>query len=163
MQALCIIYAHTLGFYNQISHSQRSADTAHIRPLVACPTGHWWPTDCSHCCQWCAIPSTAIPDSKIKDLGHQCMARHRWPLVAHHTDVRLIAGGPLATLFDSIVSSVVKQWQKPPSDCLLRVAGGPPNWWLFAPHSHWWTTGEILSAVDTMKLVCLQIGLSNSP
>ena len=57
------------------------------------------------------------------------MARHRWPLVAHHTDVRLIAGGPLATLFDSIGSSVVIQWQMPPSDCLLRVlpliAGGP--------------------------------------
>ena len=58
------------------------------------------------------------------------MARHRWPLVAHHTDVRLIAGGPLATLFDSIGSSVVIQWQMPPSDCLLRVlpliaTGGP--------------------------------------
>ena len=55
------------------------------------------------------------------------MARHRWPLVAHHTDVRLIAGGPLATLFDSIGLSVVNQWQMPPSDCLLRVAGGPPT------------------------------------
>ena len=42
---------------------------------------------------------------------------HRMPLVTHHTDVWLIAGGPLATWFAGL--------QMPPSDCRLRVAGGP--------------------------------------
>ena len=55
------------------------------------------------------------------------MARHRWPLVAHHTDVRLIAGGPLATLFDSIGSSVViHHWRDSVCD-KHHEAGGPTH------------------------------------
>ena len=41
-------------------------------------------------------------------------------------DVRLISGGPLATLFSGDGSPVVHQWQIPPSDSRLHVAGGPP-------------------------------------
>ena len=51
---------------------------------------------------------------------------HQLPVVAHHTDVQLIAGGPLATLFAGGVSPVVHQWQIPPSDCRLRATGVPP-------------------------------------
>ena len=50
----------------------------------------------------------------------------RLPSVAHHTDVLLIAGGLLATLFASVGPPVVHQWQMPLSDCCLNVAGGPP-------------------------------------
>ena len=41
-------------------------------------------------------------------------------------DVRLISVGPLATLFSGGGSPVVHQWQFPPSDSRLHVAGGPP-------------------------------------
>ena len=44
----------------------------------------------------------------------------------HHGDVRLISGGPLATLFSGGGSPVVNQLQIPPFDSRLHVAGGPP-------------------------------------
>ena len=46
--------------------------------------------------------------------------------MAHHGDVRLISVGPLDTLFSGGGSPVVHQWQIPPSDNRLHVAGGPP-------------------------------------
>ena len=51
---------------------------------------------------------------------------HRMPAVAHHGDVWLISDGPLPTLFSGGGSPVVNQWQVPPSDNRLHVAGGPP-------------------------------------
>ena len=59
-------------------------------------------------------------------LESNAMVGHRMPAVAHHGDVRLISGGPLATLFSGGRSPVVHQWQIPPSDSRLHVAGGPP-------------------------------------
>ena len=53
------------------------------------------------------------------------MAHLRLPVVAHHTYVQLIASDPLATLFAGGGRPVVHQWQISPSDCHLRVAGGP--------------------------------------
>ena len=51
-------------------------------------------------------------------------------MVAHHTDVQLIADGPLATLLagdgPSGGPSVVYRWQIPSFDCRLRATGGPP-------------------------------------
>ena len=41
--------------------------------------------------------------------------------VAHHTDIRLIANGPLATLFAGGGPPVVHQWKMQPSICRLRV------------------------------------------
>ena len=47
-------------------------------------------------------------------------------MVAHHTYVQLIAGGPLATLYAGGGPPVAHQWQIPPADCRLRTTGGPP-------------------------------------
>ena len=58
--------------------------------------------------------------------GGPPLNHHRMPAVAHHGDVRLISGGPLATLFPGGGSPVVHQWQIPPSDSLLHFASGPP-------------------------------------
>ena len=58
--------------------------------------------------------------------GGPPLDHHRMLAVAHHGDVWLISGGPLATLFPSGGSPVVHQWQIPPSDSRLHVAGGPP-------------------------------------
>ena len=68
-----------------------------------------------------------IPDSNVME-GHQwpTTERHRLPVVAHQTDVQLIASGLLATLFSGGGSLVVNQWQIPPSDCRLYATGGPP-------------------------------------
>ena len=52
---------------------------------------------------------------------------HRLPVVAHHTDVQLIAGGPLATLFVGGGPPVGHQWQILPSDCRQCATGGPPG------------------------------------
>ena len=78
------------------------------------------------------------PDKNVM-VGHRwhTIECHRLPVVAHHTDVQLIAGGPLATLFAGGEPPLVYQWQIPPSDCRLRAS--------FAAHSHWWTTGVMLS------------------
>ena len=54
-------------------------------------------------------------------------AHHRMPPVAHHTDVQLIAGGPLATLFAGGGPPVGHQWQILPSDCRRCATGGPPG------------------------------------
>ena len=72
---------------------------------------------------------------------------HRLPVVAHvHTDVKLMAGGPLATLFARGRPPVVHQW---PSVANLTLLLLPACHWsytsgYFAAHSHWWTTGVML-------------------
>ena len=54
----------------------------------------------------------------------------------HHTDVRLIAPWwPVSYIFAGGGPPVGRQWEMPPSDCRLRVAGGPPV--TFPAHSHW--------------------------
>ena len=71
--------------------------------------------------------NTAVVGSTAAALPQRAMLdHHRMPAVAHHGDVRLISGGPLATFFSDGVSLVVYQWQIPPSDSRLHVAGGPP-------------------------------------
>ena len=78
---------------------------------------------------WASDVDGGSTSAQIGSMSHVCwMAHRRLPLVAHHTDVGLLAGGPLAKLFDNSGSSVVHQWQMSPSDCRLRVAGGQ---WLF--------------------------------
>ena len=80
---------------------------------------------------------------------------HRLPVVAHHTDVQLIAGGPLATLFASGGPPVVHEWPSV-ANPTLRL---PPacHWWstsgFFAAHSHWWTTGVMLSGLQCSSIV----------
>ena len=53
----------------------------------------------------------SIPDSNVME-GHRWPTTecHRLPVVAHHTYVQLIAGGPLATLFEGGGPPVVHQW-----------------------------------------------------
>ena len=68
-------------------------------------------------------------------------------MVAHHTDVQLIAGGPPATLFACGGPPVVHQWLSAAN--LTLWLPHACHWWstsgIFAAHSHWWTTGVLLS------------------
>ena len=81
-------------------------------------------------------------------VGHRTEC-HWLPVVAHHTDVQLIAGGPLATLFAGDGPPVVHQW--PPVANLTYRLSPVCHWWstsvFFAVHSHWWTTGVMLSGL----------------
>ena len=70
---------------------------------------------------------------------------HQFPVVAHHTDVQLIAGGPLASLFAGSGPPVGHQWQIPPSDCRRCATGGPPVAFLPLIATAWWTAGVMLS------------------
>ena len=82
--------------------------------------------------------------------GGPPVAHHLMLLVAsgdHHTDVQLIAGGPLATLFAGGGPPVVHQWpsvanptlQLPTACHWLSTSG------VFGTHSQLWTKGVMLS------------------
>ena len=65
----------------------------------------------------------------------------------HHTDVQLIAGGPLATLFAGGGAPVTHQWPSVanpnlqlPTACQWLSTSG-----VFVAHSHWWTNEVMLS------------------
>ena len=86
---------------------------------------------------------------------HKC---HQLPVVSHHTDVQLIVGDPLATLFAGGGPPVVHQWQSV-ANSTLRLPPACP-WWstsgFCASHSHWSATGVMLSGIvsacfDTSK------------
>ena len=58
------------------------------------------------------------PDSNvIVDYLWPTTECHQLRMVAHHTDVQLIAAGPLATLFAGGGPQVGHQWQIRPSNC----------------------------------------------
>ena len=70
-------------------------------------------------------------------------------ILAHHTDVQLIVGGPLATFFEGGGPWVVHQWPSVTNPD-LRLPPAYHQWstsGFFADHSHWWTTGVMLSGI----------------
>ena len=130
-----------IGFYNQISHTLPTQPSSDLCSFLSY-TGHWWPTDCSHCCQWCAPchppPSQiamwwtwATDDLQLLATGglpHVCPVDSRW-LISHIVWQWWVTDGPSVAwkchpLIAAWVSLVADRYVCPTADDRLPAGTG---------------------------------------